>query len=91
MADAELARFIDRFTVEYVRTYAHPVERVWRAVTDPAEFSAIAAAWARDAHGYGLTPAQGVRIVRGLRRQERWNELNKVYREHIRTTLPPAD
>jgi uncharacterized protein YndB with AHSA1/START domain len=38
MAEAELARFIDRFTMEYVRTYAHPVERVWRAVIDPAEF-----------------------------------------------------
>ncbi|HZC17192.1 MAG TPA: SRPBCC domain-containing protein [Caulobacteraceae bacterium] len=34
---AELARFIDRFTIEYVRTYPHPIERVWRAVTDPAE------------------------------------------------------
>jgi uncharacterized protein YndB with AHSA1/START domain len=38
MADAELARFIDRFTIEYVRVYAHPIDRVWRAITDPAEF-----------------------------------------------------
>jgi len=38
MAEAELARFIDRFTVEYVRTYPHPIERVWQAITDPAEF-----------------------------------------------------
>src|SRR5882757_7730122 len=38
MAEAELARFIDRNTVEYVRTYPHPIERVWRAITDPAEF-----------------------------------------------------
>ena len=38
MAEAELARFIDRFTMEYVRTYPHPIERVWRAITDPAEF-----------------------------------------------------
>lgn len=38
MGEAELARFIDRFTVEYVRTYPHPIERVWRAITDPAEF-----------------------------------------------------
>ena len=38
MAEAELARFIDRFTVEYVRVYPHPIERVWRAVTDPTEF-----------------------------------------------------
>jgi uncharacterized protein YndB with AHSA1/START domain len=37
MAEAELARFIDRFTVEYVRTYPHPIERVWRAITDPKE------------------------------------------------------
>jgi uncharacterized protein YndB with AHSA1/START domain len=31
-------RFIDRWTIEYVRTYPHPVERVWRATTDPKEF-----------------------------------------------------
>jgi uncharacterized protein YndB with AHSA1/START domain len=37
MAEAELARFIDHWTVEFVRTYPHPIERVWRAVTDPAE------------------------------------------------------
>ena len=39
MAEAELARFIDRFTVEYVRVYAHPIERVWRAISDPAELA----------------------------------------------------
>ncbi len=39
MAEAELARFIDRHTIEYVRTYPHPIERVWRAITDPAEIS----------------------------------------------------
>jgi uncharacterized protein YndB with AHSA1/START domain len=37
MAKAELARFIDHWTVEFVRTYPHPIERVWRAVTDPVE------------------------------------------------------
>lgn len=40
MAEAPLARFLDRFTVEYIRAYAHPIERVWRAVMDPAEFRA---------------------------------------------------
>ncbi|HLJ52587.1 MAG TPA: SRPBCC domain-containing protein [Rhizomicrobium sp.] len=39
MRKAELARFIDRWTVEYVRTYPHPIERVWRAITDPKEIS----------------------------------------------------
>ena len=39
MAEAELARFIDRFTVEYVRTYPHPIDRVWRAITDSKELS----------------------------------------------------
>jgi uncharacterized protein YndB with AHSA1/START domain len=38
MAEVELARFIDRFTIEYIRVYAHPIARVWRAITDPAEF-----------------------------------------------------
>ena len=40
MAEAELATFIDRFTVQYVRVFPHPVERVWRALTDPAELAA---------------------------------------------------
>lgn len=40
MAEAELARFIDRYTIEYVRFYPHPIERVWRAITDPTEISA---------------------------------------------------
>jgi uncharacterized protein YndB with AHSA1/START domain len=40
MAEAELARFIDRHTVEYVRTYPHPIERVWRAIIDPVEIGA---------------------------------------------------
>jgi uncharacterized protein YndB with AHSA1/START domain len=38
-AKAELARFIDRWTIEYVRVYPHPIERVWRAITDPKEIS----------------------------------------------------
>jgi hypothetical protein len=39
MSQAELACFIDRYTVEYMRTYPHPIERVWRAVSDPSEVS----------------------------------------------------
>jgi uncharacterized protein YndB with AHSA1/START domain len=39
MATAELATFIDRFTVQYVRVFPHPIERVWRALTDPAELA----------------------------------------------------
>jgi uncharacterized protein YndB with AHSA1/START domain len=39
MPAAELATFIDRFTVQYVRVFPHPIERVWRALTDPAELS----------------------------------------------------
>jgi uncharacterized protein YndB with AHSA1/START domain len=39
MAEAELARFIDRWTMEYVRIYPHPIERVWRAISDPAELA----------------------------------------------------
>lgn len=38
MSLTNLPRFIDRWTLEYVRTYPHPVERVWRAITDPKEF-----------------------------------------------------
>jgi uncharacterized protein YndB with AHSA1/START domain len=39
MSQAALGRFTDRFTVEYVRTFPHPIERVWRALTDPKELS----------------------------------------------------
>lgn len=221
MADAELARFIDRWTMEYMRVYPHPIERVWRAITDPTEFrawfipgaldlhqggayrfgpegstdfagmvlaiepprlirlggptesrgyfqyelaevsggtrmrfvqqfppdgvyaetpddlggdlpggpgtpwkpgfvggwhefwdslgdyldgvatgsrlpptefGAIAAAFARDMIKSGRMDAkQARRLVLGLRRQERWNELNKIYRAHIKATLPPTD
>lgn len=34
-----LGRFIDRYTIEYVRTYPHPIERVWRTICDPAQMS----------------------------------------------------
>ncbi len=37
--DAGLARFLDRRTLEFVRVYPHPIERVWRAITDPAELA----------------------------------------------------
>ena len=37
MTESALATFIDRFTVQYVRVFPHPVERVWRALTEPAE------------------------------------------------------
>jgi uncharacterized protein YndB with AHSA1/START domain len=37
MTHGDLARFIDHWTIEFVRIYPHPIERVWRAVTDPAE------------------------------------------------------
>jgi uncharacterized protein YndB with AHSA1/START domain len=40
MKQDELAHFIDRWTIEYVRTYPHPIERVWRAITEPQEFGA---------------------------------------------------
>jgi uncharacterized protein YndB with AHSA1/START domain len=40
MPQAELATFIDRFTVQYVRVFPHPIERVWRALTDPVELGA---------------------------------------------------
>ena len=218
MPEPELARFIDRWTIEYVRTYPHPIERVWRAITDPAEFRAwfipgyleakvggayrfgdehfagqvtaieppsfirfcgpegpdaegyfqyelgaadggtrmrfvqhfapgrfeetpddlggdlpggpdtpwrpgfvggwhefwdalgdyldgvatgsrlprsefgdIAAAFARDmVKSSRMEEKQARRLVLGLRRQERWSELNKIYREHIKATLPPA-
>jgi uncharacterized protein YndB with AHSA1/START domain len=37
MPNADLARFIDRWTIEFIRIYPHPIERVWKAISDPAE------------------------------------------------------
>ena len=215
MSDDDLARFIDRFTVEYVRVYSHPIDRVWRAITDPNEFRAwfipgrldlraggeywfgddgfqglvqtvdpprllrfggdtdyfqyelsevaagtrmrfvqrfpptrdyteepddlggdlpggagtpwkpgfvggwhefwdalgdfldgvpvgsrlpttdfnvLATAWTEKMERSGeFTHDQAVRAALGLRRHERWNDLNKIYREHIRATLPPPE
>ncbi len=34
-----LATFVDRYTMRHVRVFPHPVERVWRAITDDEEFS----------------------------------------------------
>jgi uncharacterized protein YndB with AHSA1/START domain len=39
MTEDDLARFIDRSTMEYVRVYPHPIERLWRAIVDPEEFA----------------------------------------------------
>lgn len=216
MDEQPLARFIDRWTVEYIRIYPHPIERVWRAITDPAElahwfiaptkwefatggayafggeefsgtiiaidrprfirlgdprdpawhiqyeleevaegtrlrfeqrfsprgdyaetpndlggdlpggpdtpwkpgfvggwheffdslrdhldgaplcsrlppteFNAIVTSWLGQA-AQDLEPGLRARIADGLRRHERWNELNKIYRAHIRATLPPS-
>jgi uncharacterized protein YndB with AHSA1/START domain len=38
MTETQLARFIDRFTMEYLRAYPHPIERIWRAIVEPEEF-----------------------------------------------------
>ncbi|HEY3799126.1 MAG TPA: SRPBCC domain-containing protein [Caulobacteraceae bacterium] len=38
--EAPLARFLDRYTIEYIRTYPHPIERVWGAIADPVQMSA---------------------------------------------------
>lgn len=40
MPNADLARLIDCHTIEFVRTYPYPIERVWRALTEPEEFGA---------------------------------------------------
>jgi uncharacterized protein YndB with AHSA1/START domain len=37
MSNGDLGRFVDRYTIEYVRVFAHPIERVWKAIVDPAE------------------------------------------------------
>ena len=39
---------------------------------------------------YGMSPKLGVRIRVGLRREERWAELNAMYENLIDETLPPA-
>jgi uncharacterized protein YndB with AHSA1/START domain len=58
MADAGLARFIDHWTVEFVRTYPHPIERAWKAVSDPAEV----AIWFIPPTVWDLKPGGGYRF-----------------------------
>jgi hypothetical protein len=36
-----------------------------------------------------FTDRQADRAALSLRRHERWNQLNEIYREHIRLTVPP--
>lgn len=33
-----LATFTDRYTMKHVRVYPHPIDRVWRAISDTKEF-----------------------------------------------------
>jgi uncharacterized protein YndB with AHSA1/START domain len=40
MADQPLGEFSDRYTFKYERYYPHPVERVWRAVTNADDLDA---------------------------------------------------
>lgn len=35
-----LAQFVGRYGVKHVRVYPHPIERVWRAVTEPRSLAA---------------------------------------------------
>jgi uncharacterized protein YndB with AHSA1/START domain len=62
MAEAELARFIDHDTVEFVRTYPHPIERVWKAVSDPAEV----AIWFIPPTVWDLQPGGAYRFEEGF-------------------------
>ena len=40
MTDTGFARFIDAATVQYERIFPHPVERLWRAITEPTDVAA---------------------------------------------------
>ena len=58
--DSDLGTYVEhggRPAVRFVRTYPHPVERVWRAVSDPAEL----AHWFPSA--VTLEPREGGRIT----------------------------
>jgi uncharacterized protein YndB with AHSA1/START domain len=78
MARSELARFLDCATVQFVRVFPHPVERVWQAITDPSEVAAwfttgrielkLGGAWRIGAEGGGfegvITAFERLRLVR---------------------------
>ena len=42
-------------------------------------------------HSGVMTPSQAGRAALSLRRHERWDELNKLYRAHIKGMVPPAE
>ena len=57
----------------------------------PTRMSELVADWVRKVQiEYGMDPKLGARIRVGLRREERWAELNALYEELINATLPPA-
>ena len=58
----------------------------------PTRMSELVADWVRKVQvEYGMDPKLGARIRIGLRREERWAELNALYEEIIDATLPAAD
>ena len=38
--NANLATFVDRYTMRHVRVYPHPIDRVWEAITDDEQVGA---------------------------------------------------
>ena len=71
MTDGTMERRGDRRVIRFERRLAHPVERVWRALTDPNEI----AAWLAVAEPLELE--QGGRVV--LTWQPEWQRLHDRY------------
>jgi uncharacterized protein YndB with AHSA1/START domain len=60
MAEAAFGRFVDAETIAYERFFGHPIERVWRAITDPAEVRTWFMPWQADlAAGGGWHVGEG--------------------------------
>ncbi|HEY2708460.1 MAG TPA: SRPBCC domain-containing protein [Caulobacteraceae bacterium] len=81
MIEAGFRRFVDASTIQYERIFPHPIERVWRAITEPAEIAAwfepisleahVGGAWSMEAGGWSgqitaLDPPRRLRFDHAL-------------------------
>jgi hypothetical protein len=94
-----LATFDDTLTMRHVREYAHPIERVWDAVTMTEHLDVLSGEWTRE-HALPLIEAvyadrSGDEVWEELpetrsaaNSPERHGELVEIYRRHIEETYP---
>ena len=57
MTASDYGTFLDAETIRYERVFPHPIERVWRAITEPAEVREWFMPWSQYVKGSALDEA----------------------------------